>query len=133
MERSRLLGIDAVINFFLGVLLLLIIPFPEQIPRILGVPQVSHAFYPSIFGAVLIGIGIALLMERSRTNSQQFVGLGLGGAITINLCGGIMLLGWLIFSGLALPLRGIFFLWSIALGLIIISCIELIIHHRSQH
>jgi protein-S-isoprenylcysteine O-methyltransferase Ste14 len=77
--------IDAVINLILGVLLLLLVPFPEQLPRVLGVPKAANPFYPSVFGAVLLGIGIALLIEIFRTNPQQLVGLGLGSAVAINV------------------------------------------------
>lgn len=64
MDKSRILLItDAVINLTLGILLLLLIPFPKQIPRLLGVPAVNDAFYASILGAILIGIGIALFWK----------------------------------------------------------------------
>lgn len=133
MDKSRILLItDAVFNLTLGILLLLLIPFPEQIPRLLGVPEAAHTFYASMLGAVLVGIGIALLMESYRTKPRQLVGLGLGGAIAINLCGGIILIGWLIFGDIALPLRGIIFLWLIDIGLIIISSFELIIYQISH-
>lgn len=74
MSSSILLRIDATINFVLGVLLLLTIPFPDQILRFLGVPAVEQSFYASLFGAVLIGIGIALVLESNRTNPGQLVG-----------------------------------------------------------
>jgi hypothetical protein len=130
MANSKVLFIDAVINIILGILLLSLIPFPEQVPQFLGLPKVEHAFYPSILGAVLFGIGIALLLEIFRNNSQQFIGLGLGGAIVINLCGGAVLIGWLMFGGLILPLRGMVYLWVIALILIVISGFELMVHMR---
>lgn len=128
MSSSRLLLIDAAINFLLGVLLLLTIPFPDQIPRILGVPAVGQPFYASLFGAVLIGIGIALVLETKRKNPGQFVGLGLAGAIAINLCGGAILIAWLIFGNLQIPVQGIIFLWLIGGTLIIISILELVVH-----
>lgn len=126
MGRSSLLNIDAAINIFLGILLLLTIPFPKQIPQIFGVPAVDHPFYASILGAVLVGIGIALIMEGKRTNPGQFVGLGLGGALAINLCGGALLIGWLIFGDLQLPLGGTVFLWVLGLLLFTISGFELV-------
>ena len=128
MSSSILLTIDAVINFLLGILLLLTIPFPEQIPRFLGLPAVGQPFYTSIFGAVLFGIGIALVLENIRKNSRQMVGLGLGGAIAINLCGGAILIAWLIFGDLQIPIQGTIFLWLIGLTLIIISFLELVVH-----
>ena len=130
MGCSKVLMIDAGINLILGVLLLLTIPFPEQISQFLGVPKVTNAFYPSIFGAVLFGIGIALVLESYRTKAEQLVGLGLGGAVAINLCAGAVLIGWLIFGDLILPLRGMVFLWSIGLILITISGFELKVHSR---
>jgi len=122
--------IDAAINFALGILLLLSIPFSDQITGFLGVPKIQHAFYPSIMGGVLIGIGIALLMERYRNKSSQMIGLGLGGAIVINLSGGLVLLGWLIFGDLYLPIRGLVFLWMIAILLVGISITEWIANNK---
>jgi len=130
MKSSTLLIIDAGINFILGILLLLLIPFPDQIPQFLGVPQVQQAFYPSIMGVVFIGIGIALVIESSRDNSLVSGGLGFAGAIAINLCAGAVLLGWLIFGDLDLPIKGLIFLWIIALILVVISSIELIVRRR---
>jgi hypothetical protein len=130
MGRSSLLNIDAAINFFLGILLLLTIPFPRQIPQFFGVPAAEHPFYASILGAVLVGIGIALIMEGKRTDLGQFVGLGLGGAVAINLCGGAVLIGWLVFGDLQLPFGGKVFLWAVGLLLITISGYELLIHTR---
>jgi hypothetical protein len=74
-----------------------------------------------LLGGVLIGIGIALLIERSRGRS----GLGLAGAISINLCAGLVLAGWLLFGSLDLPLRGQLFLWLLVVLLVGISGVEL--------
>ena len=49
-------------------------------------------------GGVFIGIALALFIEAFRERPQGLVGLGLGGAIAINLCGGLVLMGWLIFG-----------------------------------
>ena len=127
MKSSTLLIIDVGINFILGTLLLLLIPFPDQIPQFLGVPQMQQAFYPSTMGAVFIGIGIALVIESTQDNSLVSGGLGFAGAIAINLCAGAVLLGWLIFGDIDLPIRGLIFLWTIALIMVVISSIELMI------
>lgn len=58
------------------------------------------------------------------------IGLGLGGAIVINLSGGLVLLGWLIFGDLYLPIRGLVFLWMIAILLVGISITEWIANNK---
>ena len=132
MKRSSTLLVDAVINFILGILLVLLVPFPDQITGWLGVPAVENGFYPSIFGGVLIGIGIALVLESRRKDPARMVGLGLGGAIAINLSGGIVLTGWLLFGKLNLPVKGSIFLWIVALLLVGISSLEGILHLRKR-
>lgn len=123
MTRSALITADSIINLALGVLLVF---FPHDLLRLLGVPEAVPAFYPSILGAVLFGIGIALWLERGRTEATTR-GLGLHGAIAINLCGGLVLAGWLIFGQLELPARGVIFLWILVLILVGISIAELLV------
>jgi hypothetical protein len=53
------------------------------------------------------------------------VGLGLGGAIAINLCRGGVLALWLIFGNLNLPIKGHVILWILVILLAGISSIEL--------
>ena len=109
MKTETLLSLDAAVNLALGLLLLV---FPRGVMEFLGAPIPESAFYPSILGAVLTGVGFALLLERfSRTGNMP--GLGLGGAIAINTCGAGALMAWLIFGDLDLPLRGVFLLWLI--------------------
>lgn len=130
MKPSKVLLVDALINLILGILLLLLIPFPDQLPKLLGVPKVEQTFYPSIMGGVFIGIAIALLIENYRSTESGLIGLGLGGAIAINLSGGMVLIGWLTFGKLDIPVNGKVFLWIIAIILIMISSIELIIYNK---
>jgi hypothetical protein len=104
MHHSWLLTIDALINLVLGVLLLV---FPAGLVSALGVLPAQVAFYPSILGAVLVGIGIALVIERARGSS----GLGLAGAISINMSAGLVLAAWLLIGSLDIPLRGQVLLW----------------------
>ena len=125
MRHRSLLTLDAVINLVLGVLL---IAFPSPVVSALGVPYVEPAFYPSILGAVLFGIGIALIIERVRGSS----GLGLAGAISINLSGGLVLAGWLLFGSLNVPLRGKVFLWVLVLVLVGVSSLELLANIRGR-
>lgn len=118
-----ILVVDAVINFLLGMLLLL---FSPTIVEWLGVPPSSTNFYPNILGAVFIGITIALVIGASGTRSTQTNGLGLMGAISINLCGGIALALWLIFGRLNLPTKGYAFLWALVAILLLVSITELL-------
>lgn len=120
--QSALLSIDAAVNLVLGGLLLL---FPAGVLEILGLPKVSHHFYTTILGAVIFGIGVALLIDLFGA-ARGIRGLGLGGAIAINLCGGGVLLLWLLFRPFVLPIRGHVVLWSVAVVVLGIGIVELI-------
>jgi hypothetical protein len=129
MKLSKaILIVDAAINLILGFLLLI---FSPQVVRLLGVPAAEQGFYPNILGGVLFGIGIALLIECFR-GPDGLVGLGLGGAISINLCGGLVLTAWLIWGKLGIPAGGRAFLWILAVILIVVSSIELLAHARAR-
>lgn len=125
MSTQKLLFVDAGINLILGAVLVLASFFPVSITNILGVPEITDGFYTSLFGAVLIGIAIALWIEARRDPMSSLVGLGLGGAVSINLCGGLLLVVWLIFGNMHLHIQGLIFLWLLALLLIAISLAEL--------
>ena len=126
MNRSTLLKADAAINLILGILLM---TFPTGLVKALGLPMSDPPFYATILGGVLFGIGLALLVECYR-KTNRFVGLGLVGAIAINLCGGIVLGAWLLSGQLTLPLRGHIFLWFLVVLLIGLSLLEGLTHVR---
>ncbi len=92
---------------------------PEKRPLVeaLGLPAVRLAFFPN-------GIGIALLLAR-RSGAT---GLGLDGAIAINLCGAGVVVGWLLVSPDVIPTRGRWTLWTVAAVVIGIGIVEL--RHR---
>ena len=117
-----LLAADAIINLLLGLLLLLL---PAELLEALGLPATDTFFYTSILGGVIFGIGVALSLERWG-EPKNIRGLGLGGAIAINLFGGGVLLFWLLFSDLNLPLRGQLTLWVVAILVLGIGLVELI-------
>ena len=126
MKSERLLLlVDAVVNLALGVLLIV---FPRPLVTALGIPTAGSAFYPSILGAVLFGIGIALLLQRGRAS-----GLALEGAVSINLCGSIVLGSWLLFGGLHLPLRGLIFLCGLVVILLGISTFEILASRHERN
>lgn len=101
-KHRLLLAIDTWVNLLLGLLLLL---FPAGVLDLLGLPPTNTYFYATILGGVILGIGVALCLEWWGA-PRGVRGLGLGGAITINLCGGGVLLSWLVLGDLTVPLRG---------------------------
>lgn len=119
MRHKQLLLIDSWVNLLLGLLILCL---PLGLDQLLGLPHVFSYFYSSILGAVILGIGVALYIELKSGG-----GLGLPGAIAINLCGGVALLYWLIFDcAPGLTTRGHIVLWIICILVLGIGVIELI-------
>lgn len=116
-----MLLIDAIINLILGLLLL---AFPLDVFQLLGLPVEAPPFYANILGAVLVGIGIALLTEHFGASSGT-TGLGLGGAVVINLYVALILIILLIGGRLHIPLRGHLVLWGLVIILVAISGVEL--------
>ena len=128
MRHTALLNADAAINLILGILLM---AFPAKLVRMLGIPTAEPSFYPTILGGVLFGIGLALFIESYR-RSDRFSGLGLAGAVLINLCGGSVLAGWLLWGKLNLPVRGQIFLWALVVILIGLSLFEGLAHLKKN-
>lgn len=118
---SVLLACDAIINLLLGIPLMLA---PRTIIAVLGLPLPFSGFYPGILGAVMTGIGIALLIQAT-TERSSITGLGLEGAICLNLFGAGALAGWLLFGNLNMPLRGLLFLWGVVVIVLLLTGIEL--------
>ena len=116
-----LLLVDCIVNLLLGVLLLL---FPIGVIEFFGLPQTNTIFYPSILGAVIFGIGLALLFELAG-HARRFRGLGLGGAILINSVGSLALVFWLLFGSLEIPIRGRIVLWIVGVIVFLIGIVEL--------
>ena len=119
--------IDSIINLFLGIVLL---AYSEPVIKLFGLPISDTYFYPNILGAIIFGIGIALMIEYFRKN--EFVGLGLGGAISINMLGGIVLFIWLVSGKLDIPVHGMIIFWILDIILIGISSLELLAYLKSK-
>lgn len=98
MLLSKILPVDYLL---LGVLLATL---PSSVVEAVGVPNIDVTFYPSILGAMLIGIGVALVIECFR-NPPGFAVLGLYGVIAINLCGAVYLGGGLLLGNVHSPFR----------------------------
>jgi hypothetical protein len=67
MTQSAILNIDAAVNLTLGGLLVV---FPRGVMLVLGVPIPETPFYASILGAVLLGIGLALIVDVRGSRSS---------------------------------------------------------------
>ncbi len=128
MKNSIVLLVDALVNFFLGMLLVV---FPADIFEFIGLPITDHAFYPTILGAVLIGIAVALIIEFNR-KPVGMVGLGLGGAIAINLCAAFVLCFWLLNGKLLMSLLGHIILWILVIILVVISTFEILSFRKKK-
>ena len=128
MKRPTLLEIDGVGNLLLGIVFL---AFPTAVSDLLGLPGDASRFYPTILGAILFGIGVALLLERFR-NRNTFTGLGLAGALVINLSFGLALATWLLVSASTVTSIGVIILWSLVVILIGISGVELLAEIRAR-
>ena len=126
-QGKTLILIDSIINLLLGLVLL---AYSESIINFFGLPVTSLNFYPNILGAILFGIGIALFIEFKR--KDEFIGLGLGGAISINMMGGVVLFLWLVFGRLNIPIHGKIILWILDIILIGISSLELLTYLKSK-
>lgn len=121
-KKNLLLVIDGFVNLALGILLVF---FPAQFIVTFDLPKVETFFYVNILGAVLFGIGIAMLLEHFM-GTNGITGLGIGGAIAVNLCGGGALVYWLLFGDLNLSPGGSIFLWGIAIIVLGIALAELL-------
>ena len=121
-KHRILIALDGIVDLALGAMLLF---FPVGLINVLGLPETSTFFYTNILGAVLFGIGIALFLEIFST-SANVRGLGLSGAIVINLCGGGALLFWLIAMPIEIPLRGQVTLWVVAVLVVVIGLVEFV-------
>lgn len=128
MRRSTLLELDGAGNLLLGVIFL---AFPTWVSNILGLPGGESRFYPTILGAILFGIGLALLLERFR-GSHNYIGLGLAGALTINLSFGLGLAAWLLITSVKLTVLGTFLMWGLVAILVGISGVELLTEMRER-
>lgn len=120
-KQRVLLAVDAWVNLILGAGLLL---YPTGVLGLLGLPPSTTHFYPTILGGVIFGIGVGLVLELWGA-PRGIRGLGLGGAIAINLSGAGVLFFWLLVGGLDLPFRGRIVLWIVAVVVLGVGVAEI--------
>lgn len=97
---DQLLWLETLLKGGIGLLML---AMPLTAAKIAGLPHGNSAFWPRLFGAALVGIAAAFAVEGySQINANISArGLGLGGAIVINLVTLVSLIGTIIFKGVS--------------------------------
>jgi hypothetical protein len=108
------------VNLVLGAIFLFL---PVGLVEFLGLSPINTYFYASILGAVIFGLGFALFLELYGVQAHVR-GLGLGGAVVVNLCGSGTLLVWLVAVPFDIPLRGKIVLWLVAILVLAIGLVE---------
>jgi hypothetical protein len=122
MLAQTLLVIDAAINLLLGALLLW---FPQGLVRALGLPVSDTLFYARLLGAVVFGIGLALTFEAWPIVGAG-LGLGLVGAVAINLSAAATLAWLLAAARVEMNVGGKALLWTVVGILAALSLMEVL-------
>ncbi len=120
MSTAQLLVLEALSKAGVGVALLLI---PGTLTRVLGLWRTDAGFWPRMVGALLLGIGIACALQDYL---PARIGLGLAGAIAVNMSGAMTLLGLLVVGAAAPTLRGRIVLWASFAALVILALFEIV-------
>jgi hypothetical protein len=120
MKRSHriLLAVDGTVDLLLGLALIIA---PSGITKFLQLPDAGAYLYTTVLGGVLVGIGLALLLSLKSS-----AGLGLAGALVINICGASAAAGWLVFSAGELSPVGEVVLWSAIGAVFVVALAELV-------
>lgn len=120
---DQLLWLETLLKGGIGLIMLLA---PITTAKLAGLPHGNSAFWPRLFGAALLGIAAAFAFEGyTRFNTSITAGgLGLGGAVLINLVTILCLIGSIIFKG-ASTRRGRLLIWSMCLLLTFLMLFEI--------
>jgi hypothetical protein len=114
-----LLWIEVALKLGSGIILIL---FSVTSPRLFGLPPTGGSFWPRLLAAVLIGVGLATVLQASVTPGK---GLGLAGLMAINLFAAAVVSGQLIVGQTVATKRGKATLWALVLTLTGLSLVEL--------
>lgn len=106
---DQLLWLETLFKGSIGLIMLLA---PLTASKLAGLPHAASTFWPRLFGAALLGIAAAFAVEGYTQLNPNITagGLGLGGAIVINLVTVVSLIGTLIFRSIKTK-RGILLIW----------------------
>ena len=110
---DQLLWLETLLKGGIGLVMLFV---PITAAKVAGLPHGNTAFWPRLFGAALIGIAAAFAVEGYTQLNPNVTasGLGLGGAVMINLITILSLIGTIIFKGVTTR-RGLLLIWSLSL------------------
>ena len=116
---QQLLWIEVLLKLAGGVTFAL---FPLTAAKVLGLPAGGSGFWPRLLGAMLIGLAGAAFIEGRATGAG---GLGMAGAVVINLVAAGMLVALLVFQRAAVTWRGKALLWMLAAALVVLGLVEI--------
>ena len=120
---DQLLWIETLLKGSIGLIMIFL---PITASRLAGFPHGTTTFWPRLFGVALVGMAGAFAVEGYNLagGAIQAKGLGLGGAVIINLTAILSFFGTLIFSGVATR-RGKFVIWLLILLLLFLALFEI--------
>ena len=105
---DQILWFDALLKLAAGLPLAIL---PKATVAVFGLPRVQNGFYVRLLGAVLVGLAVAIIAEGRSGHTQA--GLGPAGALSVNIAGGIVLIGQIVFGRSDLTFRGRLLCWGI--------------------
>lgn len=116
---QQLLFLEAVVKAAIGLILMIA---PGTTFKIAGLPDVPTGFWPRLFGATLVGIAGANVIEGTLLGSR---GLGLAGSLAINFAIAAMLTVQLALNAAATTMRGKMLLWLLVATLYALILVEI--------
>lgn len=116
---QQLLWIETVLKLAGGVLLVVA---PLTLARVLGLQRPASGFWPRLLGALLIGLAAATFIEARFAGSR---GLGLAGALAVNLAGAGVVAAELVMGSAAPSRRGRVVLWLVVIVLGLLAVAEI--------
>jgi hypothetical protein len=90
--------------------------------RLFGLPPSTGSFWPRLLAAVLVGAGLAIVLDALVTPGK---GLGLAGCMAINLTAAAVVTGQLVMGRTVTTRRGKATLWLLVAALTVLSLVEL--------
>lgn len=116
---QQLLWLETVLKLAGGLGLVMA---PNVVAHLLGLPSARPSLWPRLLGAVLLGLAVASYIEGALPGSR---GLGLGGAIAINLASAALIFSLIVLNRGVATGRGRFALAVLAALLVLLSLFEI--------